>query len=145
MRALLLAVFALALIGCEPIGPIPGGALKGEGAAPPADWTNVASVVTVQVQTRPGDPYSINIWCVAIGHDFYIAAASETSAWAKYIDVDPDVRLRIGNALYDLRAVRVTDAAELARVQRAYETKYDVGEEDNRPQERFVFRLDRRS
>ena len=57
------------------------------------------------------------------------------------ISDDPDVRLRIGTTLYDLHAVRVTDAAELARVQNAYERKYDVGDKDNRPQERFVFRL----
>ena len=145
MRVFLLGVMALALIACDPIGPIPGGALSGEPAAAPEDWTNVAREKTVQVQTRPANPYSINIWGVAVGHDFYIAAARETNRWAKYIETDPDVRLRIGTTLYDLRAVRVTDTAELARVQSAYETKYDVGDKDNRPQERFVFRLDRRS
>lgn len=144
MRALLLGVFALALTGCEPIWVVPGGALKGEPAEPPQDWATVASVETVQLQTRPTDPYSINIWGVGVGGDFYIAAARETTAWTTYIEADPDVRLRIGTTLYDLRAVRVTDSAELARVQSAYETKYDVGDEDNRPQETFVFRLDRR-
>jgi hypothetical protein len=145
MRAFVLGVLVFALTACEPIGPIPGGALAAEPAAAPADWTDVAREETVQVQTRPADPYSINIWGVAVGSDFYIAAARETNAWVTYIEADPDVRLRIGTALYDLRAVRVTDAAELARVQNAYETKYDVGDKDNRPQERFVFRLDRRS
>ena len=145
MRAFVLGLFALALTACEPIGPIPGGELKGESAAPPADWTEVAREKTVQVQTRPADPYSFNIWGVAVGGDFYIAAARETNKWVAYIRADPDVRLRIGTTLFDLRAVPVTDMAELARVQSAYETKYDVGDKNNRPQERFVYRLDRRS
>ena len=89
MRAILLTVFAFVLIGCEPIGPLPGGALKGEPTAAPADWTSAASVKTVQVQTRTADPYSINIWGVAVGSDFYIAAARDTNRWAKYIEGDP--------------------------------------------------------
>ncbi len=144
MRALLFGLFMLVIAACDPLWVMSGGALSGEPTAPPADWTEVAREKTVQVETRPADPYSINIWGVGVGADFYIAAASETNRWVVYLAEDPNVRLRIGKALYDLRAVRVTDAAELARVQRAYETKYDVGDENNRPQETFVYRLDRR-
>ncbi len=44
--------------------------------------------------------------------------------WVGHIADDPRVRLRIGETLYERRAVRVRDAAELASVQTLFEKKY---------------------
>lgn len=145
MRAAMLVAIGLLLGACEPVGPLAGHTLSGEPTPPPADWSSVASVETVQLQTRPDDPYSVNIWGVAIGPDFYIASGRGANAsWVGHIASNADVKLRIGHALYELRAVRVTDAAELERVSAAYAAKYEMDDED-KPKEPWVYRLDRRS
>jgi hypothetical protein len=128
------------------MGPLAGRALSGEPTPAPADWSSVGDAETVQLQTRPNDPYSINIWGVAIGPDFYVASGRGPNAsWVGHIEGNPDVKLRIGHALYELRAVRVLDPTELARVEAAYAAKYDMDAQDTQPGEAWLFRLDRRA
>jgi len=140
---LLLLLAALAA-GCgDPIVTLPGGALSGTVTAPPADWSNAAKVKTIQVEFRPSDPYSHNIWGVGIDRDLYIATSSGGTRWTPFVDADPHVRARIGDSIYELVAVPVTDADERARVAAAYVTKYDVDPADNWVAEGMIFRLDR--
>jgi hypothetical protein len=146
MRLALLCIIGLLLGACEPMGPLAGHALSGEPTAAPADWTSVGAAETVQLQTRPEDPYSVNIWGVAIGPDYYVASGrGGNSSWVGHLDADPAVQLRIGKSLYALRAVRIVDPAELARVRAAYTAKYDMDSQDSDPGEAWVFRLDRRA
>ncbi len=145
LRTMLLAVFGILLMACEPMGPLAGHALSGTTTPPPADWTSLGDVETVQLQTRPADPYSINIWGAAVGADYYIASGrGANTSWVGHIAADPDVVLRIGDALYDLRAVRVIDAEERARAGSAYAAKYDLQAQDADPDAAWLFRLDRR-
>jgi hypothetical protein len=144
MRYVTTSLLLLALLGCEPMGPLSGHGLSGTATPPPDDWSSVGAIETVQLQTRPADPYSVNIWGVAIGPDYYVASGrGENSSWVHHIAADPAVTLRIGEALYSLRAVRVTDPAELARVKAAYAAKYDMQAQDSDPDQAWVFRLDR--
>ena len=146
MRIAAISLIGLLLIACEPVGPLAGHTLSGEPTPVPADWTGLGDAKTVQLQTRLDDPYSVNIWGVAIGPDFYVASArGPNSSWVGHIGTNPDVKLRIGHSLYALRAVRVLDPAELARVEAAYAAKYDMKSQDTKPGEAWVFRLDRRA
>ncbi len=134
------------LVGCgDPISMLPGGALDGVPTPAPADWSSVADVKTIQVEFRPSDPYSHNIWGVGIGRDLYIATSAKGTRWTPFLAADPRVRVRIGKALYNLTAVPVTDAAERARVGDAYAVKYDIKADDNWVAGGgLIFRLDRR-
>jgi hypothetical protein len=135
----------LAIAGCEPILIVPGGALSGPVAPAPADWSDSASVDTIQLETRGDDPYSVNIWGVDLGADFYIAAASGAETrWAHHITDDADVRVRIAEQIYELRAMRVTDQAELERVMARYIEKYEIESTDNFVGSAWVYRLERR-
>ena len=63
MRICLCAAGAALALACGPIGPIPGGALRGDPVAEPVqDWSFLDAEHTVQLETRPGDPYSVNVW-----------------------------------------------------------------------------------
>jgi len=73
MRVLLIGMLALVASCGDPIMILPGGALTGTTTTAPADWSSVAGVKTIQVEFRPKDPYSHNIWGVGIGPDLYIA------------------------------------------------------------------------
>ena len=58
---LALALLAGAVAGCdEPFFLLPGGALDGAPAPVPDDWSATDDVKTVQLETRPADPYSVN-------------------------------------------------------------------------------------
>ena len=142
LGALFLALFAL---GCGPVWMFPGGELSGTVEPAPTDWSFSDSVDTVQLETRPGDPYSVNIWGAAVGERFYVGAGEATSTWAEGIAANPNVRLRIGSRLFELRAVRIDDDAEIDGFLAALKRKYDFEPDPDQRGEATVFRLDPRS
>lgn len=145
--SLSLLIFSLTglLAGCdEPFIVMPGDALQGTLTDPPADWTALNEVGIVQLETRAGDPYSVNIWMAGLGPDIYVATGDDATEWSGHIDIDPDVRLRIGTDLYELEATRVTDNREQHAVATAYASKYELDPDDNWVLDGQVFRLDRR-
>jgi hypothetical protein len=146
MRILSGLFVALLLVGCGPVWMLPGGALSGSVQQAPGDWTFSDAVDTVQLETLPRDPYSVNIWGVGIDSRFYVAAGEiESSQWATNIAENPDVRLKVGDSIYELRAVRVDDEAEVEACLAAMKRKYDF---DPKPEQRAgagVFRLEPRA
>src|SRR5262245_12276475 len=133
------------LVGCgDPISMLPGGALKGDVAPAPDDWSQQANAETIQVEFRPDDPYSHNIWTVGLGHDLYIATGADGTRWTPFVEKDPRVRARLGSALYELNAIAVMDEAERTRVADAYQQKYKIDANDNWVAKGRIYRLDRR-
>ncbi len=134
-------VFLLAL-GCDPISMLPGGALSGTVKPTPVDWSSTDSVEIVQLETRPEDPYSVNVWGVAARGAFYVASGrGESNAWARHISEDPRVRLRVNDALYELRAVRTEDPSEREAFLEAAHRKYDFEVDEEQQTQAILFRL----
>ncbi len=141
-RIPILTVLALSLMACsEPFVTIPGGELAGAHQAPPEAWSDVPD--TIQLETRPQDPYSINIWGLGLGPDLYVATSDDGTNWTGHIAEDNNVRVRIDGRLHHLKASPVQDAQERRRVAEAYFEKYDVDPEDGWVAGGMVFRLDR--
>ena len=128
----------------EPLIGFPGGRLSGVDRQKPDDWSAAADIGTIQLETRPDDPYSVNLWGVGIGSDFYVATRAEGTAWTENINADPRVRLRVGAHIVSLSAILVSDAAERGRVYEAYADKYDANLDANIGDEGLIFRLDAR-
>ena len=142
-RVILSVVLILVAAGCaEPFVVFSGGKLSGEIAIAPVEWSITDSTDTVQLETRPTDPYSINIWAASTGKDLYIATGSDGATWTSYIEDSPSVRLRVGQQLYSLQAISISDVTEREKVSSAYVKKYDL-EEDNWVREARIYRLDR--
>lgn len=143
-RSAAVALFATA--GCsEPFGFIPGGELEGEVEPAPADWTDLEERHNVQLEIRPGSPYSINMWAVGIGPDVYVATREDGTRWTEYLEATPDVRVRVDAAIYELVAVRVHDHDERQTVSTAFAAKYELPPTENWVASGQVFRLDRRT
>ena len=140
----LLGVLAGGLLGCGPIVMVPGGALSGSVQPVPSDWSFSDAIETIQLETRPSDPYSVNLWGIGIGKVFYVAAGSSESRWASNISEDPRVRLRLGDDLYELQATRTKDQAELDAFLAALKRKYDHEPEADEREGATLFRLEAR-
>jgi hypothetical protein len=133
----LVLVFAL---GCDPFFTLPGGALSGEVKPVPTDWGFTDEIDTIQLETQPEDPYSVNVWGIGIGSDFFIAGAAERT-WADHIAADPEVRIRVEDALYEMRAEQTEDPADLEAFLAAAKQKYDFEPDPEDAESATLYRL----
>jgi hypothetical protein len=134
--------FAIGLVGCSgPFFLLPGGALEGPVVATPADWAFSDEISTIQVETNPEDPYSINIWAVAMDEFLYLHAGANRTAWVENLEVDPLVRVSIDGSIFELAAGRVEEAEEFGRFATAYDVKYGLRPRNEDISEIYVFRL----
>ena len=137
---------ALALLGTVlacggPSVIFPGGALEGATEPLPGSWAFTDAVKTIQLETNPADPYSVNIWVVALGPHLYVHAGANRATWIEHMEADPRVRLRVDEAIYELSAARVTEQAEFDRFSDAYEVKYGRRPRNGNVSEAYLFRL----
>lgn len=124
-----LVIAAAILFGCEggPTLVIPGGQLAGtEVAEPVTDWSFVDDRF-VDLETRPTDPYSVELDYILRDGQLYIDP-SEGKRWLDHIREDDRVRVRFGDRIYRATAVLIGKPGELA---------------DFDP-DRFIYRLDPR-
>ena len=139
---LLVLVAIVSAAGCgRPFVLLPGGALEGTPAAVPESWSFTDAVETVQLETRPAEPYSVNIWVTAADEELYVHAGANRSTWVEYIEADPNVRLQVDDSIYELVAARVKDQAEFDRFSDAYEKKYGRRPRNESVSEAYLFRL----
>jgi hypothetical protein len=86
-----LLVAALALACGGPFLVLPGGELRGEVVSEPVeDWSFVSGSF-VDLETRPDDPYSVQLNYVVKAGKLYVDPA-EGRRWLEYIRADPRVR-----------------------------------------------------
>jgi hypothetical protein len=121
--AILLVSCALTtgLAGCN--GPLPflsGGELDGEERDAPSEWSLEEDFAVVPLETRPDDPYSVNIAYTQIDGRLYVNAGDTETAWVLNMEADPRVRMRVSDVLYRARAERVVDPAEISEFGRAW-------------------------
>ena len=115
-RILLTVTFLLALSACEgPMGFFSGGELQGSVVEAPSTWQFEEDGGFAEFETRPEDPYSVNLAYVQIDGRLYVYAGDTRTNWVQHIEQNPLVRIRIGEAIYPVEAVRVHDDAELRR------------------------------
>lgn len=134
-------ILLCSLAGCADMLPFSGGPLAGTVVAAPADWTQVELAEVVQLETRPQDPYSVNIWVVGESSHLYVFAGASRSNWVDHIAANADVRLRNSSTIYELRASRITDAAEFVQFADLWEAKYGRRPFNENVDETFLFKL----
>ena len=81
----------------------------------------------IELETRPDDPYSVQLNYIVKDGKLYIDPA-EGRTWFEHIKADPRVRVRLGDQIYPLNAVLAGRPGEL----------------EGFDPERFVYRLDPR-
>jgi len=127
--ALVGAIFAMVIgSGCGgPFLVIPGGELSGEVVTEPVDdWSFVDSAF-VDLETRPEDPYSVELNYFVVDGMLYIDPA-EGREWFDHLRENALVRVRFDGKIYPVRAVLAGEPGELEG--------FDA--------DRFIYRLDSR-
>jgi hypothetical protein len=132
---LILLLFATRITGFEPkecetassLGcRLPGLWLKGDVVTTPVnDWSFTDKVHTIKVQTQTPFllPYSVAAWCAVYNGNLYVTSY-RGRRWVEDIVSDPNVRLKIGNQLFDRTLTMITDPTEKAGVLQAKAKKY---------------------
>lgn len=126
-RPIAVLALALALVGCGgPLGPIPGGALRGPEVACPAAFPG--DVEETEIEVRPDDAYSVTTWNVVIDGTLHIPAdfLNPLKRWPYYLEADDRVRVRVGSLVYACRAVRVESPERINALRAAAAAKYDL-------------------
>jgi hypothetical protein len=145
--------FAALACACGPIGPVAGGELGGTLRREiPAEWSFTDAHARIQLETDPFAPYSVNTWCAAIGPALYVPTSMirgtthpADRTWVRNLQADPRVRVRIGDDLYELIAVRVDAAAEYEAARARLEAKYGLDPAERDPaREVWIYRLEPR-
>ncbi len=144
IKTIPLMVILLVAACSGPFVTIPGGALDGELAAIPSDWAFTDEISTVQIETNPSDPYSVNIWALGMGPSLYLHAGANRATWVEHLDANPNIRVRIEGRLYELASSRVTEEAEFATFADAYEVKYGSRPRNENVSEVYLLRLSAR-
>lgn len=149
----------LLVAGCEPQGPRPGLWLSGEVVTTPvADWSFTDQIGEIFVETRTwyGIPHSVTTVCVAQGGSLYVPSVyqeggefPEARFWNRNVVRDPRVRLKIGQRLYERKAVLVEDPEEWKAVFEAFGRKSsfwrELGQKSESERPKIVFfRMDPR-
>jgi hypothetical protein len=139
---LLVLVLIIATTGCNgPTFLMSGGKLNGETKQVPSDWAFADSYGIVQLETKPEDPYSVNVAFTVLDQRLYVNAGDTETGWVKNISENPQVRLRMDGALYELRADRVLDADEISAFGDAWTSQSMFRRDPTELEEVWIYRL----
>jgi len=118
-----LAVWRLAAAMDGPWGMIPGGPFRSAESRPCAELGDPAEL---ELELRPDAPRSITTWSVRLDGRLHVPADFLTpiKRWPAQVVAEPRVRIRADGKIHSCLAVRVTDAARIARLRAAIATKY---------------------
>ncbi len=144
--ALVIGLFLL--FRTEPLAIIPGGRLSGEEVTVPVtDWSFTEQYTTVTLEVRSSDPYSVNTSSLLYDGVLYVPSGrGGESRWAQFLLQDSNMRLRVGNKLYKVRATRVENPMLLRELYEEWVQRYpgQAGRTAEEIVQMWFFRIDAR-
>ena len=118
ITCVILALVVLSITGLDARQRRAGLWLKGDVASFPADWSFADKYQTIMVETHPWYliPHSVNIFFVTYKGNLYLHADYDPGgkfpsgkSWTAAIARNPNVRLKLGDQVFDCKAGLVTD------------------------------------
>ncbi len=136
------------LFRTEPLAIIPGGRLSGEEVTVPvSDWSFTEQYTTVTLEVRSSDPYSVNTSSLLYDGVLYVPSGrGGESRWAQFLLQDSNMRLRVGNKLYKVRATRVLNPMLIRELYEVWGQRYpsQAGRTAEEIAQLWFFRIDAR-
>ncbi len=135
--AFMACAIAIALtVACsiDPSDERPGLGLSGEVHQQAVEYwsfTSDADEIFIETVTSYWIPHSVTAWCVTVGNELYVAADDAgKKSWVANVARDPNVRLKIGDKVYEQKLVPVSDSATIAAIDRGFVRKYEYEAEE---------------
>ncbi len=131
----------------DPWAQLPGKRITGEEVTERIeDWSFMEPSTRVILEVRPSDPYSLYIRAYQHKGVLYLNSISPENRWTQFLLEDPNLRLKVENKIYKVRATRVEDRALVKEIQKARE-QVSPSLRERTPEERaqnWYFRVDSR-
>jgi hypothetical protein len=133
VACVILALVVLSITGLDPNGHRAGLWLKGDVTACPVNWGFAAKYPTLMIETHTWYliPHSVNIYFVTDNDNLYLHADYPPGgkfpggkSWTANVARDPNLRIKIGDQLFDCKAVLLDDPAEFATLFENFRKKY---------------------
>ena len=120
-HSVLALMVALLAIGCiAPKDRRPGLRLPGEVAAYPTEWSTTVDahpLIAIEVRTPYFLPHSVTVSRGIYEDDLIIGALDpESKNWPSWVDQDANVRLGVGEFVYEAKMNPISDPATVERV-----------------------------
>lgn len=113
-----------------PLGPLPGGAFASGTLSqdPKPQWGRAGIGQTIELEVRPGAPWSVTIWAVVHEGDLFVAAdfLNPLKRWPYFVLEEPAVEVRAAGRRYRCSAVRVEDPGLVAALRQEFARKYSL-------------------
>ena len=105
----------------EPYGRLPGGRLSGEEVTDPVTaWSIILKRPPLTLEVRPSDPYSVHTsFSIHEGNLYVSSIIGGDSRWARFLLEDPNLRIRSGNKIYKVRAIKIADQTLVGEIHEA--------------------------
>ena len=128
----------------DPIAMLAGKALTGTEAAYPTSWDFSDAHDLIAFEVRPDDPHSVTTICFVVEGSLHVPAMNGSEKeWPSIVLADDRVRLKLGDAIYPARAVRVEPADQAPYVE-AMSRKYTRPADAEPPSDVWIFRIEPR-
>ena len=122
LALVMMALLVSYLNRSDPWDQLPGKRITGEEVAEPNDdWSFMEPSTRVTLEVRPSDPYSVDIRAYLHQGVLYLNSISPEHRWTQYLHEDPNLRLKVENKIYQVRATWVEDPELVSEIQKARE------------------------
>ena len=122
-----------------------GGTLEGRVSPLPPSLDRIIQDKIIQLETGASEAYSVNLWVVQVAGDLHVFAGDNKTTWVNHIEQNNNVRLRSGDEIFELKAIRVNDTAIFELFSAAWEAKYGNRPQNESVAQTYLYRLRHRS
>ena len=104
--------------GPDFMGRLPGGVISGEVATETInDWSFIADVGLCALETRPGFPHSVTVYCFTRHKKLYVPCMGcANKIWPAYVSNDTRARIKAVDKVYPIRVHRIEDEKAMQEI-----------------------------
>ena len=138
-------LLGLLATGCAEYLPISSGALEGRVLPLPPSLDRITEDKIIQLETGTSDAYSVNLWVVEVSGYLHVYAGDNKATWVENMEQNSHVRLRSGDEIFELEAIRVNDPETFELFAEAWAAKYGNRPQNESVEQTYLYRLRPRS
>ena len=138
-------LLSLLVTGCAEYLPISSGALEGRVLPLPPSLDRITQDKIIQLETGTIEAYSVNLWVVEVLGYLHVFAGDNKAKWVENMEQNSHVRLRSGDEIFELEAIRVNDPETFELFAEAWAAKYGNRPQNESVEQTYLYRLRPRS